>query len=195
MYSKTNIFNFKEDPGKIKAGSILVSEPFSRDPHFSKSVVLITEHNAKGTVGFILNKHVKMALNELMKDFPDTNTNISIGGPVETNSVHFIHTLGKQIEGTKQVADGLYWGGDFKKLKQLFSLGLVDQRHVKFFIGYAGWKPKQLIEEIDNKYWKITTLGNLEILDNNPAMWYNVVSRFGEAFKPWLNVPENPAWN
>ncbi|HKK58835.1 MAG TPA: YqgE/AlgH family protein [Salinivirga sp.] len=195
MYSKTNIFSFKEDPKKIKAGSVLVSEPFSRDPHFSKSVVLITEHNDKGTVGFILNKPVKMALSDLMKDFPNIDTNISIGGPVETNSVHFIHTLGQQIEGTKEVNDGLFWGGNFKKLQQLVSLGLVDQRHVKFFIGYAGWKPKQLETEIDNNYWKITNLQNTEILDNDPGMWYNTVAHFGEAFKPWLNVPENPAWN
>ena len=195
MYSKTKIFDFKEDPKNVKPGSILISEPFSRDAYFGKSVVLIAEHNDKGTIGFILNKPVKMPLSDLMKEFPDIKTNISIGGPVETNSVHYIHTLGKQIEGAKPISNGLYWGGDFNKLNQLATLGLVDQRHAKFFIGYSGWKPDQLKDEIEKNYWKIGHMSNPSIIDNDPRMWYNIVMQLGESFKPWLNVPENPSWN
>ncbi len=195
MYTKTNIFDFTEDAGKVEPGVILISEPFSRDAYFSKSVILITESNDKGTVGFIINKPVKVPLGDLVKDFPDFQANISIGGPVETNSVHFIHSLGKQINDTKHIKDNLFWGGDFGKLKQLASLGLIDQHKVKFFVGYAGWKPGQLKEEIENNFWKIASLKNDEIISNDPRMWYNAVSKLGEAFKPWLNVPENPSWN
>jgi putative transcriptional regulator len=195
MYSKTNLFDFKEDPKNVSPGSILISEPFSRDAYFGKSIVLITEHNKNGTVGFILNKPVVMPLSDLMKDFPDIKTNISIGGPVETNSVHFIHTLGKQIPETKTILDGLFWGGDFKKLQQLATLGLVDQHHVKFFIGYSGWKPDQLKSEIEKNYWKIGKMGISAMIDNDPRMWYSIVNKLGTSFKPWLNVPENPSWN
>jgi putative transcriptional regulator len=195
MYSKTNIFDFKEDPKNVRPGSILISEPFSRDAYFGKSVVLITEHNDKGTIGFILNKPVVMPLSDLMKDFPDFKTNISIGGPVETNSVHFIHTLGKQIPETKHIINGLYWGGDFSKLNQLASLGLIEQDQAKFFIGYSGWKPDQLKEEIEKNYWKIGTMTKESMINNDPRMWYNIVNQLGASFKPWLNVPENPSWN
>lgn len=195
MYSKNKIFDFKEDPKNIKPGSILISEPFSRDAYFGKSIVLIAEHNENGTIGFILNKPVMMPLSDLMKDFPDIKSNISIGGPVETNSVHFIHSLGKQIPGTKSINDGLYWGGDFKKLSQLASLGLVEKHHVKFFIGYSGWKVDQLKDEIEKNFWKIGYIDNGTLIDSDPRMWYNIVDQLGASFKPWLNVPENPSWN
>lgn len=195
MYDKHDIFKFIEDPNKIKPGSVLISEPFTRDAYFKKSVILISEHNDEGTIGFILNKPVKVTLKDLIKDFPDINTNVSIGGPVETNSVHFIHSLGKKIADTKNIIDQIYWGGDFKKLIQLANLGLIDENHVKFFIGYAGWKPGQLAEEIKNHYWKVSYLNQDEIIDNDPRLWYSAVEKLGEAFKLWLNVPENPAWN
>ncbi|MFO7864355.1 MAG: YqgE/AlgH family protein [Salinivirgaceae bacterium] len=195
MISNIDPYKFTEDPKRIKPGAVLVSEPFTRDAYFGKSVVLITEHNKDGTVGFILNKPVKASLQDLIKEFPDISANVSIGGPVDTNSVHFIHTLGAQIDGTKAIKPGLFWSGDFKKLTQLASLNLVDERHIKFFIGYAGWEVGQLETEIKKNYWKISDLPLSNILDNDPRLWYTAVEEFGESFKPWLNVPENPAWN
>ena len=48
-------FSFKNNE-PMKKGSILISDPFSDDVYFGRSVVLICEHNNEGTFGFILNK-------------------------------------------------------------------------------------------------------------------------------------------
>jgi len=195
MYERHDIFKLSEDPGKIKAGSVLISEPFTRDAYFKKSVVYLVEHNNFGSVGFILNKPVKVSLSDMVKNFPDIETNVSIGGPVETNSVHFIHNLGTKIPDAKHITGNIYWGGNFKKLIQLANLGLIENTRVKFFVGYSGWKLDQLTDEIKNNYWKISNLKDDDILGNDPRIWYNTVENLGEKFKLWLNVPENPAWN
>ncbi len=76
------IFNFpvnKQDP---EQGKILLSEPFLGDRFFKRSVVLLGEHNDKGTIGFILNKPTNIKISEAIEDFPEFNAPIYFGGPV-----------------------------------------------------------------------------------------------------------------
>ena len=42
--------------GEVSAGKLLISEPFMFDENFKRTVIFLTEHNEKGSVGFILNK-------------------------------------------------------------------------------------------------------------------------------------------
>ncbi len=62
-------------------GRILISEPFLMDNYFKRSIVLITEYSAEGTVGFVLNKPVNMKVNEIMSDFPPIDAIVALGGP------------------------------------------------------------------------------------------------------------------
>ena len=63
-------------------GRILISEPLLSDTYFKRSVVLITEHNENGTVGFVLNKPIELMINEVLGDFPQFEAQVYIGGPV-----------------------------------------------------------------------------------------------------------------
>ena len=86
---------FSIDPGltKPEKGKVLISEPFLGDNYFKRSVVLITEHNKEGSVGFVINKPVKIKIGEVMNDLPGVDHNFSLGGPVASDTLHFIHTL------------------------------------------------------------------------------------------------------
>ena len=75
-------------------GRILISDPFLGDDYFERSVVYLCEHNQEGSFGFVLNNLVEINLNDLNDQFPEITTKISTGGPVETESMFFIHTLG-----------------------------------------------------------------------------------------------------
>ena len=78
-------------------GKILLSEPFLLDNYFKRSIVLITEHNDDGTIGFVLNKPVNVRINEVIENFPVMEAEVALGGPVSTNTLHYIHTLGDII--------------------------------------------------------------------------------------------------
>ena len=177
-------------------GKILISEPFTKDNYFKRSVVFLTEHNEKGSIGFILNKPVEISVHEVLNNFPKIDAKISLGGPVNTNTVHYIHTLGETIPNSMKVIDNIYWGGDFEKLKLLIKLGAVKEDQIRFFIGYSGWNPKQLEREISRKYWIVTEISPEKIMschtENN---WKEILSRLGENYKIWANFPENPEMN
>jgi putative transcriptional regulator len=74
-------------------GRILLSEPFLHDSFFKRSVILLAENSDKGSMGFILNKPVGYQIHELIAEFPEFNSPVYFGGPVESNSLFFIHTV------------------------------------------------------------------------------------------------------
>ena len=76
------------------AGSLLISEPLQADSFFKRSVVLVSEHDLKGTLGFILNKLTDVKLNDAVEDFPAFDAPLYFGGPVDTDTLFYIHTVG-----------------------------------------------------------------------------------------------------
>jgi len=195
---KLNIDFFKVDPDSVilKQGIVLVSEPFSNDTYFKRSVVLLTEHNDKGSIGFILNKPVEARVSEFIEDFPETDARIFLGGPVATNTIHFLHNLGEQIPNSMHVFDDIYWGGNFDSLKSMIQLDLIAPENYIFFVGYSGWSPNQLDNEIKHNYWTVTRLSSKDIMAiEKDKMWYNSLEKLGGKFKIWGNSPENPEFN
>ncbi len=178
-------------------GRLLISEPALRDFYFGKSVVLLVEHSKEdGTFGLIINKPVHLKLNEVVKDFPNIDFPLYLGGPVHPERLFYLHTLGDQIPGSIQVFDNLYWGGDIKKLMELIDLKLVGPSQVKFFIGYAGWEPGQLDREMGENSW-IVTQGTLNcILADNPEnLWGSTLKKMGNDYAIWANFPSDPILN
>ncbi|HKK89164.1 MAG TPA: YqgE/AlgH family protein, partial [Saprospiraceae bacterium] len=105
---------------KIEKGDIILAEPFMENPHFKDAVILITEHSKEnGTVGFIINKTLKLSMNEVVEDFPEIELELLYGGPVQTDNLHYVHTYGDVLKDSLQVMKNLYWGGDFAQLKAL----------------------------------------------------------------------------
>jgi putative transcriptional regulator len=98
---------------EVKAGNVLISEPFLNDNNFSRSVVLITEHNEKGSFGLILNKPLHKKLSEIISGFENVQIPLFAGGPVDLNTLHVVHSIGFEVPGTIQISENLFWGGDF----------------------------------------------------------------------------------
>jgi putative transcriptional regulator len=188
---------FKIENTKVaRQGRILISEPFLSDTYFRRSVVLLTEHSEEGSVGFVLNKPVELSVSEILKDFPEIDASISIGGPVNTNTVHYIHSLGALIPGSVRVMKNLYWGGDFETIKNLILQDRIGQNEIRFFLGYAGWSPKQLENELSGNAWVVADLDADTIMrSSNLTMWQETLNKLGSKYKTWVNFPENPGLN
>jgi putative transcriptional regulator len=192
-----NIDFFKIENTKVaRQGRILVSEPFLNDTYFRRSVVLLTEHSQEGSVGFVLNKPVELTISDVLKDFPEFDASISIGGPVNTNTIHYIHTLGNLIPNSVKVLKNLYWGGDFETVKALIMQGKIMRNDIRFFLGYAGWSPKQLDNELSANSWLITELDAETIMKSNDIkLWEETLHKLGDKYRTWVNFPENPGMN
>ncbi len=197
MNLNINIFKIETNHVEPCKGRVLIAEPFLPGSYFNRSVVLLVSHSDKGAVGFILNKKIDYSLNEIMGDFPDFDVEVSIGGPVSTDSIYFIHSLGADFPGSIHVKDNLYWGGDFDELKKRINLGQVNPHQVRFFLGYSGWDSGQLEEELNENSWLVSEIeqGNVMDYPRKKHMWVDVVKELGGKYKLWENYPENPALN
>jgi len=175
-------------------GLSLIAEPLTDDDYFGRSVVLLTEHNHEGSVGFVLNKKTNYQLSDLIEDL-DSDFTIYQGGPVEPNTLHYIHTLA-HIEHGIALENGLYWGGDFEQIKNQIKLGMINDKQIQFFMGYSGWSPDQLDHELKNNFWIVSAIDKNDILlKPNDQFWNETVKNLGDKFRIWLNVPENPNYN
>jgi len=173
-----------ENKRKAKRGRVLLADPFSNDDYFSRSVVFLCDHNSEGTFGFVLNNYLDMNLDEVAKNFPKLNARVSIGGPVETQNIFFIHSLGKQIEGSQHVSDNIYVGGNYDQVIQLIEQKKITSREIRFFLGYSGWSSKQLQAEIDQHAWIVVpVLNQLEVMDASiDQLWERFMRREGKKY-------------
>lgn len=191
-------YNFFEPDNNLEPqkGSVLISEPFLTDNYFRRSIVLLTEHNEEGSMGFVLNKPIEIGINEVVEDFPETNAEISIGGPVSTNTLHYLHTLGDIIPESVHVIGNIYWGGKFEIVERLIKSGNLLKEQIRFFLGYSGWSPEQLEDEIEENAWVVSQINPEEIMKPmSQAFWTRTLRKMGKKYEMWANFPENPELN
>jgi len=187
--------NIKIGKGRPKKGRILISEPFMYDPNFKRSVVLLTEHNEEGTVGFILNKHTELKLNEVLEDFPEFDAPVYMGGPVRTDTLHFVHRVG-ELEGATEVIEDVYWDGNFEALRVMVDTKQVGAEEFRFFVGYSGWMPGQLDGELKEKSWILADVDSDDIFVKEPDdLWKEVLKDLGKEYEMMSNFPEDPSLN
>ena len=177
-------------------GILLIAEPFLKDPHFTRSVALICEHDQEGTVGFVLNKPFDETLDSLMSNFEGFPVPVFYGGPVQINTVHFLHQYPKLIPGGQQILKDIYWGGDFSIAMSLLKNGHINKDGIRFYLGYAGWGENQLYHEMKENSW-LTVLGTKELVFHlhEKEIWANAVKHLGEEFLPIINYPIDPSLN
>lgn len=190
-----NIFKIEYNKVDPHRGKVLVAEPFLQDTYFKRSLVLLTDYTSEGSVGFVLNKSLDVNINEVMEDFPDFNATVAIGGPVSTNTLHYLHTLGELIPYSEHVFGNVYWGGDFDTIREMCAAKEIHPSQIRFFLGYSGWQAGQLENELKQNSWLVTEVKSGEIMNQNSNIWKETMITLGEKYKIWSNFPENPGLN
>ena len=135
------------------AGILLISDPFLKDPNFMRTVVFLCEHREQGSFGFVLNRRYENTIDEIIPELEGFKLPVYYGGPVQTDTLHFLHQYPDQIPGSVEVIKGVYWGGDFDMVVQMIKKAEIDQNKIRFFIGYSGWGGGQLSDELTEKSW------------------------------------------
>lgn len=178
-------------------GTLLIANPFLKDLNFLRTVVLICNHETdEGTIGFVLNKPFSMLLHQLVDEIRDTTIPVSIGGPVQTDSLHFIHQYPNLIDGGEEILPGVYWGGNFETLKVLLNTQELDNKKIRFFLGYSGWSAGQLNAELTGDSW-ITSMGTRKLLFGTgpDEVWRDSLKQMGGDYERMINYPLDPQLN
>ena len=179
-----------------KKGSLLISEPFLPDPNFERTVVMICEHNEDGSFGFVLNKMAAVALEDIMEGVQGFEQEVFIGGPVQQDTLHFLHRS-EILQGGTEIVDGLYWGGDFDQLMSMIDTHQVNSADFKFFVGYSGWGSGQLEEELSINSWIVARQATADLVfdEKEDVLWKTVLKRLGGRFSVYSNYPIDPRLN
>ncbi len=189
---------FKIDSHLLNAqvGSVLLSEPFAADRYFSRSAVLLTEHNAEGSVGFVLNKPLNKTLYDVANVGRSLKIPVYLGGPVNRDRLFYVHNLGKTLPESMPIKDGLFWGGSFSKLIRMLESGKATGDNVRFFAGYSGWIAKQLEDELSNNFWLVTNPKSIAgLLHPSLEIWALSLNQIGDKYSFWTTVPKDPNLN
>jgi len=192
-----NIFFKYNSEIEPTGGCILVSEPHLPDNNFDRTVILLCKHDEEGSFGFVLNRKSNVNLNELMKEAEGIEIPVYIGGPVEQNTLHFVHN-DDSLTDAELVNDSFYWGGDFDLLLSWLHDKVIDKNNVKFFLGYSGWGKGQLMEEIKENSWIVIEPKSSELIfddDGSNEMWKNILEDMGGRYTMYSKYPEDPRLN
>lgn len=179
-----------------RPGTLLIAPPMLQDPNFRRTVVLLCEHNDEGSFGLILNRPLDVELNDVLEDFLPFDDQLGLGGPVQRNTLHFVHRREDLIPESIELPNGVHWGGDFDTIKTLLQSGNLSNDEIRFFVGYAGWSPGQLDDEIDNDGWIVTEPTTDAIFPEDPStLWRAVLRSMGGEYAVLANFPDDPRMN
>lgn len=178
------------------AGVLLIADPFLKDPNFKRTVVFLCEHQTEGSFGFVLNRKYEYTLDQLMASAEGMPLAVFYGGPVQMDTIHFLHRYPELIPGGFEVTDGIYWGGDFETAVQRLKAGDISPNGIRFFIGYSGWSEGQLEGELSEKSW-ITANGSSRLIfhRNLDAIWKEALNDLGGEYSQLVNYPIDPQLN
>jgi putative transcriptional regulator len=180
----------------LAPGILLIADPFLKDPNFARTVVLLCEHQEKGSFGFVINKLFDQSLDELVPEILVNNIPVFFGGPVQMDTIHFVHQQPELIEGGFEIIPGIYWGGRFESVVELINDGRLDMNKIKFFIGYSGWSSGQLESEFNEKSWILSESDAALIFDEKEQnIWQQSLKNLGNNFAIMANFPIDPSLN
>lgn len=198
MAQYKDIFKITHNNVIPEKGHILISEPFLQDAYFQRSVVLLVEHDSKGSMGFVLNKKLDIVLNSIIHELNDLpEISVYLGGPVASDRLFFIHTLGELIiPESVEFSKNLFMGGDFEALKHYILGGHNLDGKMKFFLGYSGWIENQLDNEIKHDSWVVgETSCKKVMLAEDESFWKSSLTGLGSRYKTWTMFPKDPYLN
>ena len=159
-------------------GKIIVSQPSLEDQRFFKSVIYICAHSKEGSMGFIINKKIDFDL------YPDLLEQLGIdktlnnkklffryGGPVESGRGFVLHSDEEISKDSLKISKGVVLTSTIEFFDELVK-GKGPKESI-LALGYAGWGPGQLEDEILQNSWMPLSVDNNFLFDNEVSNKWN----------------------
>jgi putative transcriptional regulator len=178
-----------EGDGSYFKGKLLLAMPNLGDPRFYKSVIFMVAHDNNGAMGLVINKAIPgIDINDLLgqldmvmdmdKKLSEESIPVMDGGPVDTARGFILHSGDFEQEDTVSIDDNFKVTGTMEAIKSIATGNGPDQ--MLFMLGYAGWSPDQLDDEIKSNSWLVAE-PDAEIIfgTDHGEKWDKAVRRLG----------------
>ena len=136
----------------------LIAMPNMADPHFARTLTYICEHNDQGALGLVVNRPIDMTLSALFErlslelaDRAMSEAPIYYGGPVQTDRGFVLHAPVGNWQSTLSVREAIGLTTS-KDILEAVGRGEGPKRML-VTLGYAGWSPGQLEQELSQNAW------------------------------------------
>jgi putative transcriptional regulator len=167
---------------KTLAPGFLLSMPQLGDPNFHRAVVLMLEHSDAGSMGLVVNRGTGLTLGDLAEgqslpcDPAHAAEQVYLGGPVEPQRGFVLHDDAEVAE-KHMLLPGLYLSVTMDTLSPLLTR---PESRMRFCLGYAGWGPHQLEQEMAQGSWLFTEAASAPVLEL-PAetVWDSLLRQMG----------------
>lgn len=172
-------------------GNLLIAPPAVKGNFWYKTVIMMTEHHANGSVGIVLNKRSQMSVKEFGSELGfdiDLPGFVYLGGPVNVKSLSFLHTNDWVSKNTMRINSQFSLSSAEDILPRL-AIGDCPSRW-RLFLGMCGWANGQLAGEIKGKApwthetsWLLAS-ADLDVVfgNDNKDQWCNAIDRSGLEF-------------
>ncbi len=166
-------------------GQLLIAMPAMTDPRFERSVIYLCAHNSEGAMGLVVNKlfdeidfEQLLSQLEITPDDASSHLNVHFGGPVEAQRGFVLHTAEYVGEGTVAVDDQVALTATLDIVKELASGS--GPRSTMLALGYAGWGPGQLEDEITENAWLHAPFDEALVFDSDvDTKWQRALNSIG----------------
>ncbi len=144
---------------------VLLAREILKDPNFDSTAVLICIHSDEGSYGLVLNRASHMPLSEIFDGFKgiDSKREVYIGGPVRQEELQVLQVTDTPVDDAFEVYPGVFLGGSWEGIGHMIE---TDPETTRLFLGYSGWGPDQLGEEILAGAWDVYRVDIKKLLLN-----------------------------
>jgi putative transcriptional regulator len=127
------------------------------DPNFSQTVIYLLQHDGEASFGLVVNRPAGSLLSSTLPYVADTafaSSPVYHGGPMDPDMLVMLIRNSLNSPLMRQVTDTIQASVSLQVLDKL----LVDRKppdDVRFYLGYAGWSPGRLEQELEHRYWHL----------------------------------------
>ena len=180
-------------------GSLLIANPVLPDPNFSRTVILLCNHNDQGSFGLVINRSTQLKAPDLFSSIDilkSYNAKIYVGGPVSQSMVFYLYRSSRNVIDLDEICSGVYLGSNLETLESLYLDIKNPEENIRFYLGYSGWSGGQLDGEMEQSSWLIQNANEQFVfLDSEELIWPKAVNSLGEKYQYLTKAPVNPQWN
>lgn len=181
---------------QLQPGMMLVANSEIKHGVFARSVILLIEHNERGSIGVVVNKPREQSLGNLAQRLKPTRyaqDKLFYGGPQQRNAVLTLIRTQRSHPNMRRVMDDVYAVAGVRAMIHIAEQAEPEEQ-LRVYAGYAGWAPGQLQKELARGAWQLVPADAETVFGTMGDLW----ERLSGGQMRWVGVPPSmtdlPYW-